>query len=105
MTHTPTPWKAMGNEARGFQIHTNYANGKPAPHLNHWIATLRCESCPGDAEANAAFIVRACNVYEELLQALRNVTYHGRHPDEGEDSSWAETWQDVIAAIALAEGK
>ena len=52
--HTPTPWIVCGNEA-------NWRSD-----VTSKIGTVcSCEGGIEDAEANAAFIVRAVNAYEE----------------------------------------
>ena len=109
--HTELPWKIMGNEARGFQIHTDYANGKPAPHLNHWIATMRCESCPNEKEANAQFLVSAANSHYPMLEALKkarhllsNLSFHlERKGDVGVSQEVDENITELDHAIKLGE--
>jgi hypothetical protein len=84
-SHTPTPWVADG-------------------HYIHGPDELRFLAVAGDRagvtpEANAAFIVRACNSHDELLHHLRILAE--------EDSQCAPDWvakkSAARAAIARAE--
>jgi len=60
--HTPTPWKIDSSDS---QFHPAIRS----ENEDH-IATVACEDAEG--RANAEFLVRACNVHEELLEALQN---------------------------------
>lgn len=76
--HTPGPWKVANNGISGkktatFRIWRNdplQADGENkgyaciAPHVH--------------GEANAAFIVRACNAHDDLLAALERIANHPR---------------------------
>ena len=99
MTHTPTPWYIDG-------IHPRLIRGSP----NHQaIATLEVAAYMGE---NAAFIVRACNVHDELVEALKEcmkdsftasdgMSELGRHSG---NHKWA--WQRYAKAVAaLAKAK
>jgi hypothetical protein len=74
--HTPTPWKVYN---RGDQITGTYARYRieyETPDLRSVIADIEPKwLCPehGDAQANAAFIVKACNAHEELVDMLQFV--------------------------------
>lgn len=61
------------------------------------------------AEANAVFIVRACNAHEELLSALKVVAKDCCMALDGtwdkSDEGFRDTLELVEAAIAKAEGK
>lgn len=58
--HTPTPWKLQGV----YQVCGNNLSSNDG-----WIVS----DCVGpDKEENAAFIVKACNNHEALLDAVRN---------------------------------
>jgi len=76
--HTPGPWKA--------EIWDYSHAVPPRKELNiqndaNLIATLQCDfsgenpyTIPqGEAQANADFIVRACNNHDELLSALKEI--------------------------------
>lgn len=61
--HTPLPWKQHTGNGK------TYANVRGAD--DRWVAD--CGSRSDDiAQANAAFIVRACNCHDDLLAALQN---------------------------------
>lgn len=78
--HTPTPWRAMemGSEgARLFQVTTDKRQA-----MKH-IADVMARDTLTDF-ANAAFIVRAVNAHDELVEALedaRNVIKHSVRRD------------------------
>ena len=92
---TPTPWKVT-----------------PEPGRPHWIQTLDFRPIAefnfvgdGNQEANAAFIVTACNVHEELIEALEKI----EDVDKDDTESWVEFVRRIrtIAskALALAQAK
>jgi hypothetical protein len=66
MSHTPTPWQIEERDCGGYKLAD--ADGEFLSYL--------CQSrYPDDrkddeAEANAAFIVKACNAHDELVAAL-----------------------------------
>lgn len=64
MTHTPTPWNWHGPYMTGaYKVSAMDAEDKLA---------LRLYVEPSsNAEADAKFIVRACNAHDELVAALR----------------------------------
>lgn len=77
LSHSPGPWKAIeGN--RGWQIHTDHKASKGAANVNHWIANIKCESCPAHEEGNALLIAAA----PELLLALDELLEAYSKPDE-----------------------
>jgi hypothetical protein len=61
MKHTPTPWNAEQDRV--------YSDGR-------WIASTDCIGADTNTETyqNAAFIVRAVNSHDELVEALKNIT-------------------------------
>ena len=59
MKHTATPWKQHKGQ---WGIH-NIEDSKEGQ--------LLCEVQGSDSEANAAFIVKACNAHEDLLRLLK----------------------------------
>lgn len=98
--HTPTPWEAIPAKDRDGD-ETISIRGDA-----EFIATLDTVSIdgspyrlPANGEANAAYIVRACNAHEELVAAVREVIRGllDEFPDlcEDEDSVQA-TWVDVL---------
>lgn len=66
--HTPTPW---WNESG--VIHAKAADWTPELHSCCHPASANQNIDPedGDAEANAEFIVRACNSHEQLLAGCK----------------------------------
>jgi len=96
MNHTPTPWSPEAVKStwlRGSQL----ASGPFHSHV--------------EQEANAAFIVEACNNYErlkaerdELLAALRKVVDAPNHAFATGDALF-DAVEYARRAIAKAEGK
>lgn len=64
--HTPTPWKVdgFGITSKVFNIATLDTTAKDMDDNQIGI---------GELSANAAFIVKACNVHEELIETLKNL--------------------------------
>ncbi len=94
--HTPTPWKLHDMET---------ATVVGPDHLAIADCNARSRSTDECIE-NAAYIVRAVNCHQELLESLREVTamlegaYDGK---EDEEVTLAVT--SALKAIAKAEGK
>lgn len=85
--HTKTPWKigaphpnnacAYIVDADGREVATLYGGSDPGGQneMGHWVRQpIR--------DANAAFIVRACNAHDELVAALKRVAYEFERPPE-----------------------
>lgn len=88
--HTPAPWRASKGRY-GYQIHS----GEKPSSLNHWIANLKCESCPASEEANAQLIAAA----PELLEALETIIC-------SDNARLCQSeWEAGRAAIAKAKGE
>lgn len=94
--HTPTPWKVVGT---GPALRIDGANGYAIINFRH----------ENRVEANAAFIVRACNAHGGLVAQLTNAcnrlrptsnTYFKGNPE----FAWYDAMLDVLA-IAKAEAK
>ena len=71
--HTQTPWKILRTDVRDSAEYTYVIGINPIdmPHC-----TLRLLSVPRyneEDEANATFIVRACNSYEDMLAFIEKV--------------------------------
>lgn len=62
--HTPTPWKTTKSTADFYDI-------TPAGDILPTIASV-WDGEKKNAEANAAFIVRACNAHDELVLAAKD---------------------------------
>jgi hypothetical protein len=71
--HTPTPWNVTRdeNDARALIRDGNFMR----------VAECGRAFVPGIAEANAAFIVRAVNAHEALVELARRVAEHFAHTD------------------------
>lgn len=68
MAHTPTPWKMTHNKRIGqFTIHgTHWCEKGQSNKIGAPLISLDDEK----DKANAEFIVRACNAYDELVSLL-----------------------------------
>ena len=85
-THTPGPWRHYRRNPYEYAIH-----GSVGTIYEHDIARVRfgleartSAKQAQSAEANAAYIVRACNAHEELVKALHLavpelIAYYGKH--------------------------
>ena len=128
--HTPVPWvKGYGpNEITGpktpriggptvqdaLRAHAWERNGGAYPEPFYAVISREQEAVvivPGDRnerEANAEFIVRACNAHEDLLEAAKLTVLHFRRNlasgnFQGDDEH--EAWTARNRAIAKAEGQ
>jgi len=89
--HTPTQWKAV-------EWHLVYPNKEVRiVRDDDFIAILNDTT---DREANAEFIVRACNNFDALLEALRQII--DTEPDYRKANRFAKIEQIAQAAIAKA---
>lgn len=91
--HTPVPWNSSRSEPERV-----YDTGGILVHANgsKYVDEL-------EKQANAAFIVRACNSYYELLEALKGlVGLFDEQFARGNDMLWGE-YDAAKAAIAKAE--
>lgn len=69
-SHTPTPWRMyLQGDSTSWRI-TPKPEGVPATGLGE-IASI--PNYGEESQANAAFIVRAVNAHDSLVEALRNV--------------------------------
>ena len=84
---TKGPWRVL-NGKYGLQVHS----GK------HWLANIKCESCPAHEEANAQIIAAAPELYEALAECEAWIRrYHNDdRPDLAEKAS---------AALSKARGE
>lgn len=103
-THTPTPWTLDthkytddGNKCRTFVIHgPDYAIGR----IQGPFSVLGKDQ---EKEANAAFIVRACNAHYESLEALEDLV---KAHDAGMGANAVALRIDMArAAISKARGE
>jgi hypothetical protein len=81
--HTPTPWKAEGEgriyaESDGMHLASVWmrfvsdqrADGESWLEMRERTQPMR-DAANAEVHANAAFIVRACNAHEQLIDTLR----------------------------------
>ena len=112
MTHTPVPWMYFRNFRDNLCICKNPVNISTNSRTNlspsatnndyEWVAELCAQSSTSPtAEANAAFIVRACNSHDELLEALEYII---SCIDSGEMFEVVK-FDKARAAIAKAKGE
>lgn len=66
MEHTPTPWINDNSDTR-------YDERRILGFHGELIANVMTEKMK---DANAAFIVTACNAHDELVSALTNLLFH-----------------------------
>lgn len=100
---TPTPWRTS---AVGRDVYATHPNGDCAiciatcggyePSLAHFLE---------QAKANAAFIVRAVNAHNDMLEALRFAEDALVWYDEEGKVVAKNALKEVRAAIAKAEGR
>lgn len=110
--HTPTPWRYSFNPSGKFEIGTN--KEYVALTIPYGMVNQPIEYYPRE-EANAEFIVRACNAHEELLKALYenwnqlgNVPRHIRTKQQQKALNLARLLMEklgFIEALAKAEVK
>lgn len=74
--HTPTPWE-VGDTGDGWNISATLADANGV--RIHRVARKL------DSEADAAYIVRAVNAHEQLVEALRDVLSVARNRIQGGD--------------------
>lgn len=77
-TPTPTPWEIAPHSDQDdhIDICAGYRQTPDGRSRADWIAELAAENVDGGRErnqANAEFIVRACNSHEELVEIARLV--------------------------------
>ena len=93
MTHTSVPWMYFRNFRDNLCICKNPINISTNSRTNlspsatnndyEWVAELWAQSSTSPtAEANAAFIVRACNSHDELLEALEKLLAASKYMTE-----------------------
>ena len=74
--HTPTPWRSTGDECEGdgnAGIGIGSENGCMVAFVTNWNAHSRSKRFVSvEDEANAEFIVRACNCYDDLRAACED---------------------------------
>jgi hypothetical protein len=98
--HTPTPWRIKYGHPCVI-LPMNEQNARRAAiaqcALSHGLGDARLED-----EANADFIVRACNSHDALVEALSAVVRHGLVPPKGEYKFAQEKYLGDLCHAALA---
>lgn len=99
--HTPGPWKTERGTVHSGTIATVYGDGE-------WWE-IWSKSAGGLAEANARFIVQACNSHDELLEALAAMLdcYEGVYDMAGPTRHQSDeaTRAEGLARAALAKAR
>jgi len=115
--HTPTPWRAWGDEVYGQCDETATRPGNTTLAVKTQMAVLVCDTSMSLAtsleqdDANAAFIARACNSHdallaacEELLELAAEAMVRANYSDNTNYDTGA-LLASAIAALALAKGE
>ncbi len=104
--HTPGPWRIeRGKKYGDFLIWS--ARGETEVS-SHWIATLKCESCPAQEEANARLMAAAPDMLE-ALEPFVEVYEHFIGDDADEDQNRTisipvKAFRRASAALSKATG-
>ena len=69
LKHTPIPWKVLETPTRKRAINITTAMGAPI----HGVIAEGLNNRDGNARQNGEFIVKACNSYDALVEALRTL--------------------------------
>lgn len=101
MSHTPTPWKWSQPFGEGFA----YVDDTKHDNIEETGNICTVWSGNNNAEANAAFIVRACNNHDRLVEALANLVISADGLEADNDSEALEVDREFIdyARTILAE--
>lgn len=106
--HTPTPWRIEAVARGAFSI---LAGNQPTAIAETYEPnqSMRVWTGADDPRANAAFIVRAVNAHDALVEALSELlANHVALVECGDCGNWdVETEKEVIqarAALSLAKG-
>ena len=110
MSHSPIPWFCFANDGsrdRNFTItDSETATESGIGKGTNVIATVVPVSSGKHHQANAEFIVRACNCHDELLAALQTlVSLTHRICENSYGQSVDDAYERARAIIAKATGK
>jgi hypothetical protein len=104
--HTPGPWRAFANGGDDTDPRKLIICAKGG-FDNDWHMIAQADygfPNDGDPEANAAFIVRACNAHDDMLAALK--AFHAFATEApGLGLQWRSIVKKAEAAIAKAEAQ
>jgi hypothetical protein len=98
--HKPVPWTIAYYASAGNESTSHYSVKRGASTIVRTTSEVATE----EDEANVMLIVRACNVHEDLLASLRELTQHAERYG-GAPKSATKMWDRARAAIAKATGK
>jgi hypothetical protein len=97
--HTPTPWRLIeGNLIKqdyrpiGLDDSSGVLIGSVCGHPSSGFYPTEEEGA-----ANAAFIVRACNSHEQLVNGLKNAL------EDGDNGDWQSARRAIVEALTAAE--
>ena len=105
-THTPTPWVLRSGMSSGHWI----CNGN-SDSLYERLAIVDLapteEGSEAAGQANAEFIVRACNTHEGLVRAMEDLLHHipVEYNNHGEPIDQELATAMSMAEIALAKAR
>jgi hypothetical protein len=106
--HTPTPWSIGGlssNPGEGHVIESDSADRTIAWTANSYCTANDEEYISQEDEANAEFIVRACNSHDALLRAIQEVLYSYEDDSDTDLAIKLESpMENLQEAIAKAKG-
>jgi hypothetical protein len=98
MEHTPTPWKVVKTpKQEGGNITQIYGG-------DGFEVVTRVRSAERSTAKNAAFIVKAVNSHEELLEALKEIVQIELDQDPESRNVQDEALAQYQSIIAKAEG-
>lgn len=94
MKHTKTPWRVGELNATGIEI--KHDDNTPGANSLVIARVTARQTWLSEAEANAAFIVRACNGHDDLVKALKEIV---------RNDPYNQSSAGIIARAALAKAK
>ncbi len=103
--HTPTPWRAQRRDKDGVAIIAERRDIPPGGTPTNGLvayATRRFSEPKEIWEANAAFIVRACNSHEAMRDALKMARKYVKRSIEVHNEGAEMHLEEIDAALALA---
>ena len=112
--HTPTPWSIkcqedLDPEGNGYIWAIKGKRLSEEKNLNGGWKHYVQNPAVANSEANAEFIIRACNSHDALLAALMQLMEWegdeaGFYPEDDTQQRANEVWQDAFDAVAKARG-
>lgn len=105
--HTPTPWNINDQRASGWMNNSIYISSQTGFNLARVY-----DDAPNDSEANAAFIVHACNTHDEAIKLINDYAetlksewgpFFPEYPDDKSEA--ARSYADSLNWLAKARGE